>query len=55
MPVSSLDNLIILCPLKQVFLNLQAVLCQDLEFEQVVQGFVQDLELVQDPVQRFQE
>ena len=55
MPVSSLDNLIILCPLKQVLLNLQAVLYQNLEFVQVVQGLFLDLELVQDPVQRYQE
>ena len=60
MPVSSLNNLIILCPLKQVLLkqvllNLQAVLYQDLELAQVVQVLVQDLELVQDPVQRYQE
>ena len=53
MPVSSMDNLIILYPLKQVPVNLLVVLRQDQWLKQEAQGPVLDLE--RDPVPRFQE
>ena len=55
MPVSSLNNLIILYPLKQVPVNLLVVLRQNQGFEQEAQGPVLDLERDPDLVPRYQE